>query len=93
MAHTPGPWNAGTDEDANIVYDAQLDFVAETTRDDGDAEQEKANACLIAAAPALLASLKEMVADLIAHASLGLNEKEVAMLQRAEAAIAQAEAP
>ena len=43
------------------------------------------------AAPELLASLQEMVAELLAHASLGLNEEEVAMLRRAEAVIAKAE--
>lgn len=53
--HTPGEWWAGTDEDANIVYDADSMRVAETTRDDGDDVQETANARLIAATPDLLA--------------------------------------
>lgn len=45
---------------------------------------------LTAAAPDLLASLQEMVADLISHAKFGMNESEVAMLKRAEAAIRKA---
>lgn len=53
-----------------------------------NAERAKA---LSDAAPELLVSLKEMVAELLAHASLGLNEKEIDMLKRAEAAIAKAE--
>jgi hypothetical protein len=39
----------------------------------------------------LLASLKELAADLVKHATYGLNEREVAMLRRAENAIAKAE--
>lgn len=46
---------------------------------------------LFAAAPELLASLREMVAAMLAHASLGLNEQEAAMLQRADAALRKAE--
>lgn len=39
---------------------------------------------------ALLASCEELVADLIKHAAYGLNEPEIAMLKRCEAAIKKA---
>lgn len=59
MSHTPGPWHTGTDEDANVVYDSDCGFVAETTRDDGDSVSESDNARLISAAPELLAACKK----------------------------------
>ena len=55
------------------------------------AEECRANARLIAASPDLLVSLEEMVAALISAAKFGLNDSEVAMLKRAEAAVAKAE--
>jgi len=57
MKISPGPWSTGTDEDSNIVYDDNLGFVAETTRDDGDGELEAGNAIAIAALPELLDAL------------------------------------
>lgn len=51
---SPGPWNTGTDEDAQIVYTSDFDVVADTERADGNAIIEAANARLIAAAPDLL---------------------------------------
>jgi len=58
--HTPGPWWAGTDEDAHMVYGSEADgtAVADCMRDDGDDYVERANARLIAAAPDLLAACK-----------------------------------
>lgn len=64
---TPGPWSTGSDEDAHIVYDAALGYVADCGSDDGDAEAERANARLIAAAPDLLAACKSAVV----YAALG----------------------
>ena len=58
--HTPGPWRTGTDEDAHVIYDDNLDAIADTLRDDGDAETERANAHLIAAAPDLLAVVEAL---------------------------------
>ncbi len=49
------------------------------------------NARLIAAAPALLAACKEMVAMTLAQASLGLSKGEREMVDNARAAIALAE--
>ena len=66
-----------------------VNYGARQTYPEALAEQA-ANTNLIAAAPELLASLREMVAELLAHASLGLNADEVAMLTRAQAAIEKA---
>lgn len=60
MSHTPGPWWAGTDEDAHMVYAGDCEAVADTLREDGDSITEAANALLIAAAPDLLHALKEL---------------------------------
>ena len=60
--------------------------------DDPATDESTANARLISAAPELLAACKELRDDLVKHARYGLNDAETAMLQRAEAAIAKAEA-
>jgi hypothetical protein len=62
MPHTPGPWFAGTDEDAHVIYNAdESEVVADTLREDGDAETEAANARLVAAAPDLLAACESVL--------------------------------
>ena len=58
---SPGPWSTGADEDAHIVYDENLYFVADTGRDDGNAELERANAQAISALPELLEALQMFV--------------------------------
>jgi hypothetical protein len=63
MAHTPGPWYTGIDEDCHMVYSGDADVVADTLRDDGDAETESANATLISAAPELLAALEILLLE------------------------------
>lgn len=91
--HSLAPWyvEQGKGWDGYAVFSHSGEFVA-STRGPGPARESKlANARLIAAAPELLASLKEMVADLVSHATLGLNEREVDMLRRAESAIAKSE--
>ncbi len=52
---------------------------------------DRADARQFAASPDLLASLKELRDNLTAHARLGLASSEVAMLKRADSAIAKAE--
>ncbi len=69
---------------------AQLPIVSRDTYDH-DLATARADAGLIAAAPDLLASLIEFRDSLISHAKFGLNDAEVAMLKRADAAIAKAE--
>jgi len=79
------PWHTGTDEDRHIVYDSQMEVVADTLRDDGDDEAEAFNANLFAAAPDLLAAC---VAMLAAHD--GDIEELVAAHDEMKAAIAKA---
>lgn len=95
--NTAGPWYAdlaseATDWPADQIYifDHTHGCVAEVDCHTNWATT-MANARLIAAAPDLLAACREMAADLVKHATLGLNESEVAMLRRAESAIAKAE--
>lgn len=52
--------------------------------------RRRRNFLLTKAAPDLLASLKEFVTALLATAKYGLNDDQVAMLKRGEAAIAKA---
>lgn len=80
MQHTKGPW--GCDEATGIVY--TLDGSAVQTGGAGCAEEFQANARLIAAAPELLASLKEVLAD-------ASWELERPIIKRAEAIIAKCE--
>ncbi len=94
--HTPGPWHREANRE-NVVHAISIFAVVDGPEgpepwDLGSATTE-ADARLMQAAPDLLASLEEMVAELLAHAALGLNEAEVAMLKRAEAAIAAASPP
>ena len=82
--HTPGPWNIrrgkhGTDV---LGYDPKRGDIAVATIDRHDTE---ANARLIAAAPALLEALEDM---LFAHAARGLLQE--CAHNKARAAIAQA---
>jgi hypothetical protein len=82
--HTPGPWHAGTDEDAHMIYDASCNVVGESWREFGEEEAEKANAILMAAAPDLLAALKELLA--------AASDEAVGMAsEMAQTAIAKAE--
>lgn len=53
MPYRPGPWAAGTDEDANIVYSPSLDAIAEADSED---------AAFIATAPAMDLALAMLAA-------------------------------
>ncbi len=55
---SPFPWSTGTDEDSNIVYDANLNFVCDVAGDSGDVTRETANAEAIARLPELLDSAR-----------------------------------
>ncbi len=106
ITHIPGSWGIGgldrheqrtvIDEDGSIVCVCCHECVTSKV------PQMEANAKLIAMAPELLSSLKEMIAEYIGHASLsfddesltmaiGLNDKTLAMLRRAEAVTKEAE--
>lgn len=60
---TPGPWHVGQKQAHRIVYDSKGWAVCDCTVYHGqeDAEEMKANAALIAAAPELLEALKLLV--------------------------------
>lgn len=95
-AHTPGPWEAEPMEDGcSVAYrinDAHGYEIGVTSGRDGESE-EAANARLIAAAPDMLAALKEclplfdMVTALDDHGSNVLGQAENLI----RAAIAEAE--
>lgn len=59
--HTPGPWHLWVNEKGAFQITIGIDEAVICTRNDWDhmAEQSRANASLIAAAPELLAALKE----------------------------------
>lgn len=91
--HTPGPWRfqaskqgAGPDQRYIITDNSQQ--IGSKQQRTGSAEGY-ANACLIAAAPALLAALKVMVLTpgILAH----LEATDPMALEQARAAIAKAE--
>jgi hypothetical protein len=96
--HTVGPWAvnwAGSGRDGVLVYDEVYVYapacgvediaVAADIADPLTGKPSKANALLIAAAPCLLAALREFIDE---HASHTLTETE--RLAKARAAIARA---
>lgn len=61
VSHTPGPWSLRDDFD---VVDAYGAVVAETVSEGNVSEHEQAaNAQLIAAAPEILAALRDMISE------------------------------
>ncbi len=83
--HTPGPWSNPPDC-RHLIYDHP--FGGGLICDMADRHESKANACLIAAAPDLLAALKESPHDAECHPSEGKHSERCL---RARAAIAKAE--
>jgi hypothetical protein len=87
--HTPGPWawvyDGSSDYSIGEAEDPQAKAVAGVYAWGRDYDTAEANCALIAAAPDLLAALKELVA----HSSCRAGD--VPMWQAAEAAIAKAE--
>ena len=69
--HTPGPWTIGEDADINImgevvsisILDSNGDSVGEADARDLGRSEAVANARLIAAAPDLLAALKDIAGE------------------------------
>lgn len=64
MSHTPGPWLIEPKAARGLwLHDSNGEFIALATKRD-DAAEEDANARLIAAAPDLLAALKQLTAGM-----------------------------
>ena len=88
--HTPGPWKMVSSDDAGPTMGIKASggrvTVVERLPDwtDDEAHEELANANLIAAAPDLLAALKEV------HSMFGANDIGTDLATRIEAAIAKA---
>ena len=65
MSHTPGPWIVESgDSTSKFIYDNKGEdgyLGALATVEHGDPDELEANACLIAAAPELLAALEAAV--------------------------------
>ena len=63
--HTQGPWHVGLRQAEQIIYNTAGWAVANATVYHGehDREETKANARLIAEAPAMLDALRELLAD------------------------------
>ena len=89
-AHTPGPWRAEPRDSGGLSIMAKSDVVAQTNRYGPTLPCVEANARLIAAAPDLLAALKECEAYFRPMAEDGqyLAQQRI---DRIRAAIAKAE--
>jgi len=85
MRHTPGPWTAVADGGSVLIVTAARGNTMRVV-DDSPREEAAANARLIAAAPELLAALKEMLSS----PTYG-NEPSESAVELAIAAIAKAE--
>ncbi len=94
IKHTPGPWHI---EGQDIVDDNRLWLITRTisTDDEAIAAVDEANARLIAAAPDLLAALKQLVTDygdcLMSDVPGPTDADGLAVFAAARAAIAKAE--
>ncbi len=92
-AHTPGPWELDEGDDGdNFTIRADGEFVTRLTKsrytDDRRDPEAYANAALIAAAPELLAALREFLAD---HETMVQSFRNEAICEAGRAAIARAE--
>lgn len=91
-AHTPGPWELDHGDDGdNFTIRADGEFVTRLTKsrytDDRRDPEAYANAALIAAAPDLLSSLRDVLAEIDG----GGDHFDMSAVSRARAAIARAE--
>lgn len=75
--HTPGPWEAVTfdDEYGHVIIGPSGDERIAVVNGNVSADEADANACLIAAAPALLAALESFVVNVDAG-SLIINPED-----------------
>ena len=92
MAHTPGPWVVGPIDDTAVTHLGKDGIRYEVAAVDGDYNDPdewpimEANARLIAAAPDLLAALKEMVRMCDAFGDTDYRVKAIAAIAKAEGA-------
>jgi hypothetical protein len=98
--HTPGPWVAHCDDPRSkngmalvVAHKGRGTMSIDATRSGASFAEDCANARLIAAAPDLLAALREIVRAEWTTVSLqGMTPQHRARLESARAAIAKAEA-
>lgn len=88
---SPAPWQLSVEPNGYFIYsvpgkESNQPAIAHVY------DQHPHDACLMVAAPLLLSSLREMREHLISGARFGMNHDEIAMLQRADKAISEAEA-
>lgn len=94
MGHTPGPWVVHPWGDKDYEINAALDTVCNVPGFDDDtvdADRAEANARLIAAAPELLAALKEIADNCERRLRKGEDSGDRLTLRLCNAAIAKAE--
>jgi hypothetical protein len=94
MGHTPGPWTLHGWADNDYEINAALDTVCNVPGFDDDtvdADRAEANARLIAAAPELLAALREIADECNRRLRKGEDSGDRLTLQLCKAAIAKAE--
>jgi hypothetical protein len=94
MGHTPGPWTLHGWADNDYEITAALDTVCNVPGFDDDtvdADRAEANARLIAAAPELLAALREIADECNRRLRKGEDSGDRLTLQLCKAAIAKAE--
>lgn len=95
--HTKGPWTFSTAPNlpatvhVGILSDGRTRQNWSVSLDRATATETEANARLIACAPNLLESLHHMTAILVCRLGVGLDQTEVAQLQRALDLISQLE--
>lgn len=90
MAHTPGPWRRADGDEDIVASDGAI--VVDGYYSTVDANQFDSNLALIAAAPDLLAALKELLEIPEYQVAIGGNPHAVeALLERCRSAIAKAE--
>ena len=91
MTYTPGPWEVDPKAQCRIREIQNLDTVATTGCDGSHRDEWEANARLIAAAPDLLAALKDLIADVENVDSEANDWSQQVCVMNARAAIARAE--
>jgi hypothetical protein len=92
--HTPGPWRVG--DAAHTIFgpkqsDGSLAVTIASVAGNARMEDYRANARLIAAAPDLLAALKDITAKLASYEKFPDGSGNTATFDKARAAIAKAE--